>query len=84
MVLTGIRDRPKPRMYRVRPHSKFIQVGFPSYHGPSILQLLDDRSVERAGEFVQDSGSACRGEIARADIIFNGYQAAVQARSGFV
>lgn len=69
-------------MYRVRPHAEFIQIGFPSDHGPSILQLLDDRGVERAGELVQDSGSACRGEIARADIIFNGDQAAVQTRSG--
>lgn len=70
-------------MDRIRPHAKFIQIGFPSDYGPSILQLLDDCGVERAGEFVQDSGSACRGEIAGADIVFDGDQTAIQAGSGF-
>lgn len=64
-------------MHGMRAHAKFIQVCFSGYNGPGILQLLDHRGIERAREFFQDFRSACRGEVARTDIILNRDQPAV-------
>lgn len=75
-----MRNRSEVRVQIVRTHAELVEVRLTGHDGAGGAQSVDHGGIVGRGEGAEDGGGASGGAVGGADVVFDGYEAAIERR----